>query len=89
MKAQEFMNLMQGNMTIQEYRLKFNQLSRYASHIVSESRDHMNKFLYVVPYLVETDCRNAMLFGDMNMSRLMTYAQKFEGDKRRDMLRKI
>ena len=43
-KSQEFMNLRQGNMTIKEYRLKFNKLSRYSLHIVAESRAQMNKF---------------------------------------------
>ena len=37
-KAQEFMNLRQGNMTYQEYELKFNQLSRYAPHMVAYYR---------------------------------------------------
>ena len=37
-KAQELMNLGQGNRTDKEYRLKFNQLSRYTPHIVADSR---------------------------------------------------
>ena len=37
-KAKEFMNLRQSNMTIQEYELIFNQLSRYAPHMVVDSR---------------------------------------------------
>ena len=37
-KALEFMNLRQGNMIVQECRLKFNQLSRYALHMVADSR---------------------------------------------------
>ena len=45
-KAHKFMNLRQGNMTVQEYGLKFNKLSRYASHMVADSRAQMNKFLY-------------------------------------------
>ena len=58
-------------MTIQEYGLKFNQLSRYASHMVANSRAHMNKFLYGVSDLVKIECQNAMLLGDMNiLSRL-------------------
>ncbi|KAH0637947.1 hypothetical protein KY290_036496 [Solanum tuberosum] len=83
-RAQEFMNLRHGNMTVQEYGLKFNQLSRYATHMVVDSRAQMNKFLYGVSDLVKTECMNAMLLGDMNISRLMTHAQQVEGDKLRE-----
>ncbi|KAH0636085.1 hypothetical protein KY290_036497 [Solanum tuberosum] len=83
-RAQEFMNLRHGNMTVQEYGLKFNQLSRYATYMVADSRAQMNKFLYGVSELVKTECRNAMLLGDMNISRLMTHAQQVEGDKLRE-----
>ncbi|WMV08911.1 hypothetical protein MTR67_002296 [Solanum verrucosum] len=41
-KAQEFMNLRQGNMAFQEYGLKFTQLSRYAPHMIADSRAQMN-----------------------------------------------
>ncbi|XP_069145540.1 uncharacterized protein [Solanum lycopersicum] len=54
-KAQEFMNLRQGNMTVQQYGLKFNQLYRYAPHMVADSRAHMNKFLYGVSDLVKIE----------------------------------
>ena len=37
-KAQEIMNLRQGNMRVQEYGLKFNKLSRYDPHMVADSR---------------------------------------------------
>ncbi|WMV54289.1 hypothetical protein MTR67_047674 [Solanum verrucosum] len=60
-RAQEFMNLRQGNMMVQEYGLKFNQLSMYAPHMVADSRAQMNKFLYGVLDLVKTECRNIML----------------------------
>ncbi|KAH0661218.1 hypothetical protein KY284_026149 [Solanum tuberosum] len=50
-KAQEFMNLRQCSMTVQEYGLKFIQLSKYAPHMVVDSRDLMNKFLYGVSNL--------------------------------------
>ena len=36
---------------------------------------------YVVSNLVKTECKNAMLVGDMNISRLMTHAQQVEGYK--------
>ena len=67
------MNLMRGNMKIQEYGLKFNQVSRYAPHMVADSRAYMNKCLYGVLDLVKTEWRNAMLLGDMNISRIMTH----------------
>ena len=38
-KAQEFMNLTKGNITVQEYGLKFNKLSKYAPHMVANLRD--------------------------------------------------
>ncbi|XP_069145558.1 uncharacterized protein [Solanum lycopersicum] len=44
----------------------------------------MNNFLYEVSNLVKTECTNAMLLGDMNISRLMTHAQQLEGDKLRE-----
>lgn len=45
----------------------------------------MNKFLYIVSYLVETECRNAMLHEGMNISKLVTNAQKVEGDSLREL----
>ncbi|XP_069151929.1 uncharacterized protein [Solanum lycopersicum] len=71
-------------MTVQEYVPKFNQLSRYAPHMVADSKAQMNKLLYGVLDLVKTECRNAMLLGDMYISRLMTHAQQVEGDKLRE-----
>ena len=71
-------------MIVQVYGLKFNQLSKYAPHMVVDSRAQMNKFLYGVSDLVKTECRNVMLLGDMNISRLMTHAQQVEGDKLRE-----
>ena len=78
------MNLRQGNMKFQEYRLRFNQLSKYTPCIVADSRAQMNKFLYGVSSLVKKEYRNAMLLGDMNISRLMTHAHKVEDDKLRE-----
>ena len=78
------MNLRQGNMKVQEYGLKFNQLSRYAPHMVADSRAQMNKFLYGVSDLVKTECRNTRLLGDINISRLMTHAHQVESDNLRE-----
>ncbi|WMV41250.1 hypothetical protein MTR67_034635 [Solanum verrucosum] len=74
-KAQEFMNLWQGSMSVQEYGLKLTQLSRYAPYMVANSRAQMSKFLLGESDMVKTECRNAMLQEDKNISRLMTHAQ--------------
>ena len=44
----------------------------------------MNKFLYGVLDFVKIECRNAMLLGYMNISRLISPAQQVEGDKLRE-----
>ena len=49
----------------------------------------INKFLYGLSDLVEPECRNAMLLGDMNISRNMAHAQQFEGDKLGNMPMRI
>ena len=74
--AKEILNLRQGSKIIQH--------SRYAPHIVDDSRALMNMFLYGMSYLVKAECIKAMLLGDMNISRLMTHAQQVEGDKLRE-----
>ena len=52
--AQDFLNLRNGNMKVQEYGLMLNQLSRYAPHMFPDSRAVMNNFLYGVSNLVKT-----------------------------------
>ena len=33
---------------------------------------------------MKTECKSAMLLGDMNISSIMTHAQQIEGDKLRE-----
>ena len=44
--------------------------------MIADFLAQINKFLYEVSYLVKTECRNAVLLGDMNISRLMIHAKQ-------------
>ena len=44
-KVEDFINLKQGSVAVREYSLKFVKLSRYATSLVSYSRDEMSRFL--------------------------------------------
>ena len=58
-------------MSVEEYYLKFTLLSRYTPSLVAKPRDEMSRFVTGVADLVKDECRTAMLYGDMNLSRLM------------------
>ena len=47
----------------------------------ADSMDQKYKFLHAVSNLVKIECKNAMLLGDITISRPMTHAQQFEGNK--------
>ena len=52
--------------------------------MVADSGAQINKFLYDVFNLVKTECRNAILLGDINISRIMNHVQQVEGDNLRE-----
>ena len=72
----ELMNHRQGGMSVQVYFLRFIKLSRYAPTMVANPKTMMNKFVVAVSRLVEKECRTKMLLNDIDMSRLMVYAQQ-------------
>lgn len=43
-KASEFVQLVQGSMTVSKYEAKFSELSRYAPQIISTEKEKTRKF---------------------------------------------
>lgn len=74
-KVLEFINLNQGIMIVNEYFLKFTYLARYAPHVVADSWSKMSKFMSGVFESMIKKCRTAMLIKEMDLDRLMVYAQ--------------
>ena len=75
MKVEEFIKLIQGNMSVEEYSLNFTMLSRYDSSLLSNHRDELSSFVTGVVDFLKEECHTTMLHNDMNLSRLIVYAQ--------------
>ena len=75
---QEFINLKQGTISVEEYSLKISTLSRYPPYLVSNPRAKMSHFMTGVGDLVVGECPTAMLHDDMTLARLMVYAQSIK-----------
>ena len=70
-KVEEFINLCQGGMTVQEYSLKFTKFYKYAPSLVSNPRDEISPFVTgVYNDFVEEFC-STMIHDNMDISWLM------------------
>ena len=68
---------------MEEYSLKFTRLIKYASSWVSHLIYEMSRFVTGLYDLFKEECHTAMLNDDMNISRLMVYAQSITKSKLR------
>ena len=73
-KEEKFINLKQGNMSVEEYSFEFSNFSRYAPSLVFNTMDEMSHVLTGVANLVREECRTTMLHDDMTLARLMVNA---------------
>ena len=80
MKVEEFINLKQENMSVDEYSLKFTMFSMYDPSFVSSPREEMSR-LTSFANLVKKEYIKAMLHCDMNLSGIMVYAQSIPESK--------
>ena len=87
MEVEDFINLNQGNMSVEEYSLKFTMLFRYAPSLVSNHKNEMSSFMITVADLVKEECRMAMRYYDIGFSRIMIYTQSINESKLRRISR--
>ena len=55
-KVEDFINLHKGGMSVKEYSFKFVKFSKYASSLVSSSRDEISRFVTGVSEDLEEEC---------------------------------
>lgn len=82
----EFINICQGGVSVRDYSLKFNKLSKYAPSLVSNPRDKMSHFLIGVFKVLVEEYHFAMLHAQQveyrrlnTMSREAKKAMSYEG----------
>ncbi|XP_060210276.1 uncharacterized protein LOC132637128 [Lycium barbarum] len=77
-RADMFLHLRQGNMSVREYSLRFNSLARYAPAMIADSGDHVHRFVSGLgPHLVK-ECLTASLQDGMTITRIQAHAQNLE-----------
>ncbi|KAG5590003.1 hypothetical protein H5410_040517 [Solanum commersonii] len=83
--VREFVNLKQESISVQEYSLKFTQLSHNASKIVVDMRSRMSLIVSRLFRFSSMKGKATMFIGDMDIAKLMIHVQQVEKDKLKDM----
>ena len=65
------------------------KLSRYATSLVSNSRDEMSRLLTGINRDLEEECRSAMLHDNMNLSSLMVHVKQVEDRREKRGIRDV
>ena len=78
---EEFINVKQVNVSVEEYCLKYSKLYIFSQSLVSILSNEMSRFMTGVVDLVKEEYYTVMLHDDMNLYKLMLYAQSIEESK--------
>ena len=87
--VEEIINLNQGNMSVEEYTLKFYMFSKYALSLVSNPRDKINRFVTGVTHIMMKEFHTAIIYDDLTLARLIMCAESIEESKIKRMCRNM
>ena len=65
-------------MSMKEYSLRFNSLSRYAPKVVATIDDKVHQYVDRLDLYLVRDCTIATLNKDIDIARIQAFAQKME-----------
>ena len=72
-------------MTVKEYTLKYHQLSRYSTELVSSMRARIRKFASGLSYDSVLECKTTMLNNDIDIYRMVVYMQQVKYEKKKQV----
>ncbi|MCF8701939.1 retrotransposon gag domain-containing protein [Corynebacterium sp. MC-10] len=88
-RADQFLNLYQGNISVREYSLQFNSLSRYAPNVVATMADRVHRYVDRLDTYLVRDCTIASLNKDIDIARMQAFAQKLEDQRQRRRVQEL
>ncbi|XP_070034603.1 uncharacterized protein [Nicotiana tomentosiformis] len=74
-RVDRFLTLRQGNMSVQEYSLRFDLLARYSPTIVFKMEDRVHRFIIGLEPHLFNDFMSVSFSPDMDISRIQAYTQ--------------